>query len=373
MEADLKQGSHGKKSDTTDIVSVIYLIWGKRIRLIRLVIVAFFLGLIVAFGTTKEYKSKTKLLPEISDNENGTSNLLKQFGSLSSIAGINLSGLGGSDAISPEVYPQIVHNTPFMIHLMETGQDIPSIDTTVSVYVYLTELKKTSVTEFLYKYTFGLPGKILKHFSEKNPGKFYTVDGNKPVRLSVTESKTLEKLKERVLVDVDDRSGIITITTEFPDPYLAANIAQETVDYLTTYIKDYRLQKIRQTLEFTNQQTERARMEFAAAQKKLADFRDENKNIVSARIKSEEERLQSEYNLAFNVYNGLSQQLEQVKINVQQETPVFKVLEPVQIPVEKSSPRRLFILVFSLFFGTVVGILSIFIQEWFLLNFRKKM
>ena len=37
---------------------------------------------------------------------------------------------------------------------------------------------------------------------------------------------------------------------------------------------------------------------------------------------------------------NLSKQLEQAKIKVAEEAPVFKTLEPARIPLKKSGPKR---------------------------------
>jgi LPS O-antigen subunit length determinant protein (WzzB/FepE family) len=59
----------------------------------------------------------------------------------------------------------------------------------------------------------------------------------------------------------------------------------------------------------------------------------------------------------------LATQLEQAKIKVKEETPVFTVLEPVKVPVDKSSPKRLLVLASSLIIGFIVGACTIFLSQ----------
>ena len=59
---------------------------------------------------------------------------------------------------------------------------------------------------------------------------------------------------------------------------------------------------------------------------------------------------------SFTSIDGLATQLEQAKIKVKEETPVFTVLEPVKVPVNKSRPKKLFVVLGSLFIGVIVGI-----------------
>ncbi|MDZ7717087.1 MAG: hypothetical protein U5J95_12840 [Balneolaceae bacterium] len=78
---------------------------------------------------------------------------------------------------------------------------------------------------------------------------------------------------------------------------------------------------------------EEARKRFEQAQQQLAEFRDSNINLATAKAQSREQELQSQYDLTFNLYNSLSQRLEQAKLDLQEETPVLTVLQPVSVPL----------------------------------------
>lgn len=93
--------------------------------------------------------------------------------------------------------------------------------------------------------------------------------------------------------------------------------------------------------------------------------------MTSALARTEEVRLQNEYKLAFEVYSQLAQQLEQAQITVKEDTPVFSIVKPVTVPLEKSKPNRPMILVIWTFLGGVLGIGWIF-GKHFLSDIRKK-
>jgi uncharacterized protein involved in exopolysaccharide biosynthesis len=142
------------------------------------------------------------------------------------------------------------------------------------------------------------------------------------------------------------------------DPLVSAQIAQFTQKYITQYATTYSISKSKEQLSFIELQCNERRVEFEQTQLNLAQFRDRNRNINTSQAKSEEERLQSEYNLAFNVYNQLAQQRETIRLKVNENTPIFTVLEPARIPVEESKPKKLIILI-AFFFGSIF--LGIFI------------
>ena len=88
----------------------------------------------------------------------------------------------------------------------------------------------------------------------------------------------------------------------------------------------------------------------------MANFRDQNRFLALQTAKIEEQRLQADYILAQNLFNNLSQQYEQAKIRVEEETPVFKTLEPTTIPLKRSEPKRTLIVIGFGVIGLIIGV-----------------
>jgi LPS O-antigen subunit length determinant protein (WzzB/FepE family) len=51
----------------------------------------------------------------------------------------------------------------------------------------------------------------------------------------------------------------------------------------------------------------------------------------------------------------LASQVEQAKLQVNKDTPVFTTIKPVTIPYEKSAPKRALIVITFLFLGFVLS------------------
>jgi len=357
------------KNNDLDLIEVVGLLWTKRSFIIKLTSLFIIFGLLVSFGIKKEYKTSVKILPELSEGQGGASSLLKQFGGLSNLAGIDISGfssLGMDDALNPKLYPDIIKSTPFLLNLLQQELLIPSLDTTVTLYIYLTELQKPSVIEYLGKYTIGLPGTLLTYYREKSDKEVNSsLQNDTPLDLTLKQNLTLKDLKERVTSFVETNNGIIQISSEFPDKHVSAFIADATLNNLKEYVTSYRLDKLLKTLEFIQELHNTAKVNFISAQKELATFQDINKNVILASVKSEEDRLNANYNLTFNIYTSLSQQLEQAKIKIQEKKPLFKVLEPPQVPYKKSKPRRMLILIAMTFLGGITSMVLIIRKDYF--------
>jgi uncharacterized protein involved in exopolysaccharide biosynthesis len=74
-------------------------------------------------------------------------------------------------------------------------------------------------------------------------------------------------------------------------------------------------------------------------------------------------KLQRDYQLAFEVYSGLAQQLEQARIQEKEDTPVFSVLKPVTVPLEDNASGATTLIIF-IFLGGIVGVGWIFGKEF---------
>jgi uncharacterized protein involved in exopolysaccharide biosynthesis len=176
------------------------------------------------------------------------------------------------------------------------------------------------------------------------------------LRISKEQDEVLENLQKRVQIKLDDMSLKVSITVEMQDPLIAAQVTDAVLRNLTNYIVNYRTKKFKDNYDFINDRCQEAKATYKETQLKLANFRDLNRNVILSSTKSEEERLQAEYNLAFNIYNGLAQQTEQAKIKIQEKTPIFSIMKPIQIPVEKSKPKKIIIIILSFFLGIIAGI-----------------
>jgi len=99
------------QNDEIDLIEVFKKIWAGRKTIYKSVAICFVLGLIVAL----EYKSEVSLLVESESKSGGMSGLLQQFGGL---AVINFGAAGGADALSPQLYPDVIKSTPFFLEIM---------------------------------------------------------------------------------------------------------------------------------------------------------------------------------------------------------------------------------------------------------------
>lgn len=244
----------------------------------------------------------------------------------------------------------------------------------ISLYVYYTDpqYSKSNPLGIVKKFTIGLPGTILKAIwgkaKEVDTGQ---KDRNEIIQLSSSERDLTKLLNSIVYLNVEQKEGSITITAIMPEAIAAAQLGQKTQFLLQDYITNFKIEKAQAQLSFVEELYFEKRDAFELAQKILAQFRDQNKNVSSAIARTEEERLQSEYQIAQSVYNELAKQLENSRIQVKEETPVFSIIEPISVPTESFKPKRKQILMIWIFLGGIIGIAWVF-GKHYLTDIKKR-
>ena len=349
--------------DEIDLLELAKTIWNKRIFIIKVVALGAVVGLLAALLSPKEYKSTATLMPEYStESQGGASSLLRQYGGLLGMSGG--SYVSNSNAIRVDLYPNIVQSTNFQLKLMDQPFYFSDIDAEATLFDYYTELNSPGLLGILAEYTIGLPGKILGAILPKKE-LMTTVPGEAKesmvLNLSKDEVGVIGILRQKITASLDEESGIVSVSVTLPDNVAAASVTEYTITELTEYLTEYRTEKVLRDLTFVEEQLATAKARFEEAQLTLAEFRDSNQGTLSAKAQTEEQRLNSEYQIAFNLYNGLTQQYEEAKLKVQEETPMFKTLEAVQVPLEDETSGAMILLVFIMLSG--IGSVSwIFVQ-----------
>ncbi len=311
-------------------------------------IVALFagLGVVVSLLLPFEYEAGAQLMPEMTG---GSGDVFRRLASMANLSGIDLSETEGMDAVRPDLYPRILESKPFRLYLI--GQTVPTAsgETTVGDLLLPAHPWYARLAEFL-----GREKPALRPI-RSTPGTI-------PL-LTVRQKTLLDAIDRRVTARFETRSGIIAISARMPDALSAATVAQVTMDYLTRYVTGYRTGKARQDLNFYTQRLSEAKKRYQMAQRTLFDYNDQHKSLILQAATIERQRLTDELNIAQPIYVELARQYEQARLNVQQQIPVFTVLESPTVPPERASPKRMLVVgVFTLFGIAVVAVWAVLHQ-----------
>ena len=272
------------------------------------------------------------------------------------MAGIDLGGMSQSSEVSPLLYPKIVSSNPFMLELMNTPVHFSESDTLVSIFTYYTEVSKPGLLGTIKKYTLGLPGVILKALiKQKDDLTIPREESNKPLYLTQDQYELKKQLIEKINLQVDKKEGYLTLSVTMPEALAAAEVAQKAQALLQAYITRFKVEKSQAELDFIQERYNQAKAEATQGQYSVAVDQDKFKNLVSQVPQVSASRKQIDYAISNSVFQELAKQLEQAKIQVAKDTPVFTIVEPVTVPTEDNGPSGLKTLLVWMFLGGLIG------------------
>ena len=340
-----------------DFMALAKKIWDGRKTVYKALAVFLVLGLISAFTMKRVYSVQSVMVPQMSSK--GASSSLS---SLASLAGFDLgtSNMGGTE-LSPLVYPQIVNSVPFKLKLLYTPLHYEKADTAVNMLTYAKEYNKPGFFSYVKKYTIGLPGVILGLFKGKEPEvtvsplQSVADDGTaKPIKLTKDEEKMLPKVGQAVSLTVDKKEGLIMLSATGTEPLQTAELALKAQELLQEEVTKFRTQKAQEQLDYVQARYDEIKAETESYQSALATIKDRSQEMLTTKSRIEMERIQTKYNIASAIYQEMAKQLEQSKMQVKKDTPMFTIIQPVTVPT-KPANSRMKSLFGWVFFGLVVG------------------
>lgn len=312
--------------DWMDILRRIYAI---RKTLYKAAGVGVVLGIIIALSIPKQYTVTVTLSPEMGgDKSSGLASLASSFlgGSASS---------SSNDALNVTLAPDIVASTPFVLELFNTRVQTLDGELDTTLVTYLDEQKQP-----WWGYIKSAPslaiGAIKSIFSEKAD----TVSVLNPFQLTNEEAGKVKGLRQAITADVDKKTAMTTITVTLQDPKVTAIVADSVVAKLQQYIVDYRIKKAKEDCAYLEELYKERQQEYYDAQSKYAHYFDSNRNIAFQSVRTEQERLQNDMSLAYQVYSQVAQQLQMARAKIQEEKPVFAVVEPATVPLQPSGTSK---------------------------------
>lgn len=323
--------------DWMDILRRIYTI---RKTLYKAAGVGVVLGIIIALSIPKQYTVTVTLSPEMGGDTKG--------GGLASLASSFLGGAATSssnDALNVTLAPDIVTSTPFVLELFNTRVQTLDGELDTTLVAYLDEQKQP-----WWGYIKAAPGLAIGAIKSLFTEKTDSATTLNPFQLTEKEAAKVKGLRQSILAEVDKKTAMTTVTVTLQDPKVTAIVADSVVAKLQQYIIDYRIKKAKEDCAYLEELYKERQQEYYQAQSKYAHYFDSNRNIAFQSVRAEQERLQNDMNLAYQVYSQVAQQLQVARAKIQEEKPVFAVVEPATIPLLPSGTSRKTILIGIVFF-----------------------
>jgi len=150
----------------------------------------------------------------------------------------------------------------------------------------------------------------------------------------------------------DLKSKVLTLSVETRSPELSQQIAQRVAKLLETFVQEKGRTRGGYKAAFAEARLKEARDEMASAEEDFRRFLDGNRNYLasadpSVRIRGA--RLEAELKLRQQLVMTLAMNREQALMEEKNDIPILNVLDPGNLPVDKSRPARSSIVLLAFF------------------------
>ncbi len=335
------------KKDTIDLRKVAGRLWHRKKLYFTVFVITLILSVVWILPKPRFYDSKVSLAPEMAgaDMAGGT------LGSIASSFGVNLGDMQTSDAIYPELYPDLVSSSNFLVSLFNIK--VKTEDGTISTdyYTYLSKHQKRSPWDY--------PGIWFRQFIQGLlPSKKVSKSANKKggadaFDLSEQQDAIVNKLRNDITCNVDRKNNVITISVRDQDRLICATMADSVRVRLQKFITDYRTSKARNDVEYYDRLTSEAKRDYERVRQTYSAYSDANMDVILQSFKSKQEDLENDMQLKFNTYTAFNTQLQAAKAKLQEHTPAFTIIQAATMPIKPSGPKRMIFIVGMMFLAFV--------------------
>ena len=345
------------EEDSIDIIALLKTLWMGKKLIVKTTILFFVIGCVVALLSPVVYTAQTTFVPQVSEDQMSSSK--GGLGSLASLAGINLNSEVSSDSyLSPLLYSKLAESEEFSFKII--NEEIVNLNgdkLTIKEYLIL-EYSSFNFNPIglIKKYTTGL---FIYDETKKNSDDVFKGFNF----LSEEDFDLVTSFKENFTISLNEKEGYIMVVATDKSAFISTQLVEKITKNLQSKIIELRTNKIKERLAYSKEQYEIKQGEFDLLQKKLAEFKDSNKNISTARFMSELQKLESEYQLQQNILINLASEYNNNKIKLNKDTPIFSVIDEVSVPNERSKPKRSLIALIYLFLGVVVSAVYLLAKE----------
>jgi uncharacterized protein involved in exopolysaccharide biosynthesis len=191
--------------------------------------------------------------------------------------------------------------------------------------------------------------------------QFFDVSEDRP---AVTRARVIALLRSRLSANVVQKTGLVELGMKTRDPAVSASLLQQILTELERFNQGARRSQAAAERRFTERRFDEVRGELNAAEQRLVSFLERNRDFEnSPLLRFENDRLQRDVQLKQQVFQTLSQAVEQARIDEVRDTPVLTVIEPPSPPPVRDRRGLLLklggALAFAIATASVIAVLAV--------------
>ena len=333
------------KTREIDIVGLVKKILEKKRQLAIAFAASAVVGVIVAFATPKAYTAEVILAPEVAA---GGVNISESLSDMASSFGIDLGMKSSIDAIYPEIYPLVFASNNFILELFDVKVTLQETNVTKT---YRQHIEQDAPIPF-WQYPSVWMARLFTKPAEKAVGSGIDI-----FHLTKQEEGIVKAIRTNIACLVDKKTNVITINVTDFDRQVAAIVADTLQNRLQEYIIAYRTKKANHDLNYYTKLAKDSKEEYVEAQRKYTSYCDAHMGNALASVEARRVELENEMQAKFNIYTQMNAQVQQCKAKVQENTPVFTLIQTPTVPNRASSMPRSFIVLLFVALGMLANAL----------------
>ena len=160
------------------------------------------------------------------------------------------------------------------------------------------------------------------------------------------------------------KTGSLTITVNASEPRLASKVNESLIKQLDSYQREHFKAKTGKTKIFIQERIFSIKKELIESEETLKVFRDRNRRIEnSPALQLEQQRLVREVSVLTSVFTTLKQQLETSKIEEVKESDYVIVLDPPEVPLNRSKPNKKLMVIIAGISGIILGLVLALLSD----------
>ena len=337
-------------------------LWHNKKKFLFVWIVTFILSCLWILPQPRYYSAEVSIAPESAES--------REIGSLASLAsnfGMNLGG-GNSDAIYPQLYPDLLESTKFLVGLLDIKVKTKEGEVETDYYDYLDKHQKVNIVMLPFAAIKEWIGSLFKSEEPEAEPKGKNGQRFNPFELSKRTSEIIEGVQSKVDCSYSMTTNVVTLKVTDQDPLVCALLADSIKEHLLAFITDYRTKKARIDYEHYKELADEAKANYEDARRKYARYSDANTNVSLRSIALNMQALENDMQAKYNIYTAMDTRREAALAKVQERTPAFTELKNATVPIKPAGPKRMIFVAVMLFLATAGTVVKLFwkdLVEWF--------
>ena len=292
------------------------------------------------------YTCTVKLAPETQST--GSSSTLQ---ALASSFGFDMQSMANEDALRPQIYPEVISSPNFLITLFDTH--VTTADGTFEG-TYFDYLRKFSKGPFWDRWK----GKVRSWIAPPPPPPTVHLakadNGLDVFNLNAQQTGILLMMQNSIKCTIEKKTDVITFFVTAQDPLVCAIMADSVCTALQKFVTDYRTKKNRADLMYYDGVLRDAYKEYHDASQQYVRYIDSHSGIKLEQYRIEAQNLETEMQLKHSAYTSFQKQYLATQARLQENTPVYTVLQSASIPLKPAGPRRMFFILGTLILATLI-------------------